>query len=116
MDGKKNPKLYGSQQLLGRWTVVLFSRCSHQGDEAPSLPLCYGDQVMLNLGLRQRPGGGGRTGKTLHSRGPLTSSNRAPLPELGLLFGDHADLQLSGPEVHVQDRRQARDRQLVEKS
>lgn len=55
---KKKPKLYGSQQLLGCWTVVLFSRCSHQGDEAPSLPLCYGDQVMLNLGLRQRPGGG----------------------------------------------------------
>lgn len=36
------------------------------------------------------------------------------LPELGLLFGDHAHLQLSGPEVHIQDRRQARDRQLEE--
>lgn len=105
------------------WLVVLFSSRSYQGDErasvtAPSLPLRYGNQVILNLGLWQRPGGGGRMGKTilkpLHSRGPLTFSNRALLPELGLLFGDHTDLQLSGPEVHIQDRRQARDRQLEE--
>lgn len=59
MDGKN---LYGSQQLLGCWMVILFSRRSHQGDElasvtAPSLPLRYGHQVMLNLSLRQRPGG-----------------------------------------------------------
>lgn len=61
VDGKKKNQ-FGSRQLLGRWMVVLFSRRSYQGDElasvtAPSLPLCYGDQVMLNLGLRQCPGG-----------------------------------------------------------
>lgn len=115
-------KLYGSQQLLGCWMVVLFSRCSYQGDELT----CYST---FTPALLWRPGdaqsrpptaswGGGRTGKTilktLHSRGRLTFSNRALLPELGLLFGDHADLQLSGPEVHTQDRRQARDRQLEE--
>lgn len=108
VDGKK--KQYGSLQLLGCWMVVLFSRPSF----TPALLWPPGD-------AQSRPPtaswGGGRTGKSIRtppSRGALTFSNRALLPELGLLFGDHTDLQLSGPEVHIQDARQARDRQLEE--
>lgn len=79
---------------------------------------------MLDLGLRQQPevdrwtkSEPQKIKKPLRDKCRVFSfgqKGQAFLPELGLFFGDHSNLQLSGPEVHVQDRGQARYRQLEE--
>lgn len=65
--------------------------------------------MMLDLGLRQRPEEGRWTITQLkkHVTTNVNVKGRAFLPELGFFFGDHSNLQLSGPEVHIQDRGQA---------